>query len=144
MRRILVVNRKGGVGKTTLVTNLAAAYAQGGKRTVLIDADPGQCLVVDCLTLWLNNWLDELHIRRYPEARQRLLDVLPKLPGEIILVANEVGLGVVPLGELSRRFVDEAGWLNQAIGQVADDVVFVAAGLPLKLKATPRHDDYSD
>lgn len=113
-------------------------------EALLREAGPRQCLVVDCLTLWLNNWLDELHIRRYPEARQRLLDVLPKLPGEIILVANEVGLGVVPLGELSRRFVDEAGWLNQAIGQVADDVVFVAAGLPLKLKATPRHDDYSD
>ena len=113
-------------------------------EALLREAGPRKCLVVDCLTLWLNNWLDELHIRRYPEARQRLLDVLPKLPGEIVLVANEVGLGVVPLGELSRRFVDEAGWLNQAIGQVADDVVFVAAGLPLKLKATPRHDDYSD
>ncbi|MBI5938077.1 MAG: bifunctional adenosylcobinamide kinase/adenosylcobinamide-phosphate guanylyltransferase [Betaproteobacteria bacterium] len=108
------------------------------------EAGAGKCLVVDCLTLWLNNRLDESHVRYYPEARRQLLDVLPMLPGEIILVANEVGLGVVPLGELSRRFVDEAGWLNQAIGQAADDVVFVAAGLPLKLKATPRHDDDSN
>ncbi|NWG86296.1 MAG: bifunctional adenosylcobinamide kinase/adenosylcobinamide-phosphate guanylyltransferase [Hydrogenophilaceae bacterium] len=108
------------------------------------EAGPRKCLVVDCLTLWLNNWLDEMHSQRYPAAKERLMATLPKLPGEIILVANEVGLGVVPLGELSRRFVDEAGWLNQAIGQMADDVVFVAAGLPLKLKATPRHDPYSD
>jgi adenosylcobinamide kinase/adenosylcobinamide-phosphate guanylyltransferase len=108
------------------------------------EAGPRKCLVVDCLTLWLNNWLDEMHSQRYPAAKERLMATLPKLPGEIILVANEVGLGVVPLGELSRRFVDEAGWLNQAIAKIADDVVFVAAGLPLNLKATPRRDPYSE
>lgn len=108
------------------------------------EAAPRQCLVVDCLTLWLNNWLDEMHSQRYPAAKEHLMATLPKLPGEIILVANEVGLGVVPLGELSRRFVDEAGWLNQAIAKIADDVVFVAAGLPLNLKATPRRDPYSE
>jgi len=66
-----------------------------------------------------------------------LLDTLPDLPGRLALVANEVGLGVIPLGELSRRFVDEAGRLNQAVARTADEVVFVAAGLPMILKG-PR------
>lgn len=100
-----------------------------------------QCVVVDCLTLWLVNWLDELHSTRYPAARDKLLATLPKLKGEAILVANEVGLGVVPMGELTRRYVDEAGRLNQAIAQIADNVVLLAAGLPLSLKATPINDE---
>jgi len=51
-------------------------------------------------------------------------------------VSNEIGLGVIPLGELSRRFVDEAGWLNQDIARIAGCVTFIAAGLPLALKTT--------
>jgi len=60
--------------------------------------------------------------------------VLPDLPGTILLVSNEVGLGIVPMGELSRRFVDEAGRLHQALAAVCGRVLFVAAGLPLALK----------
>ena len=67
-------------------------------------------------------------------ARQQLLDALSSAPGEIILVANEVGLGIVPMGALSRRFIDEAGRLNQAIAAQADRVLFVVAGLPMALK----------
>jgi adenosylcobinamide kinase/adenosylcobinamide-phosphate guanylyltransferase len=96
-------------------------------------AEVGRFLVVDCLTLWLLNLLQagEAVFRR---ERAALLDLAPTLPGRLVLVANEVGLGVIPLGELSRRFVDEAGRLNQAIAALAHEVVFVAAGLPLRMK----------
>ena len=59
---------------------------------------------------------------------------LPALPGEIVLVSNEVGLGVVPMGELTRRVVDEAGRLHQHLATHCERVLFVAAGLPLALK----------
>lgn len=97
-------------------------------------AGPGHCVLVDCLTLWLANWLAPANAPDYPSAREALLSVLSELPGEIILVANEVGLGVVPVGEISRCFVDEAGRLNQDLAILADEVLFLAAGLPLRLK----------
>ena len=62
------------------------------------------------------------------------VDSLVELEGVVILISNEVGSGIVPLGELSRQFVDEAGWLNQAIAALADNVTLVVAGLPLALK----------
>ncbi len=92
-----------------------------------------QCLLVDCLTLWLSNLLAAGEAR-FEAERAALFERLPALPGEIILVANEVGLGVIPLGELTRRFVDEAGRLNQELAAQADVVVFLAAGLPLLMK----------
>lgn len=67
-------------------------------------------------------------------AKAALLKLLPTLEGEIYLVSNEVGCGIVPLGELNRRFVDEAGWLHQEIARLADSVVLVTAGLPMTLK----------
>jgi adenosylcobinamide kinase/adenosylcobinamide-phosphate guanylyltransferase len=95
-------------------------------------ATPDRCLLVDCLTLWLANSLgDEETFQR---ERAALLETLPGLPGRIILVSNEVGMGIVPLGELSRRFVDEAGRLHQDLARLCDQVVFVAAGLPLMMK----------
>jgi adenosylcobinamide kinase/adenosylcobinamide-phosphate guanylyltransferase len=63
-----------------------------------------------------------------------LLQVLPKLAGTVILVSNEVGMGIVPLGAINRQFQDEQGRLNQAVAQIADEVEFIAAGFPLKLK----------
>ena len=103
---------------------------------------PQRLLLVDCLTLWLCNLLHDESGREVieldaevAEARQQLLDALSSVPGEIILVANEVGLGIVPMGALSRRFVDEAGRLNQAIAAQAERVLFVVAGLPMVLKA---------
>ena len=62
------------------------------------------------------------------------VDSLVELEGVVILISNEVGSGIVPLGELSRQFVDEAGWLNQAVANLADNVTLVVAGLPLALK----------
>jgi len=95
-----------------------------------------RCVLVDCLTLWLSNLLGDADPDRFMHEREALLQALPDLPGDIIFVSNEVGLGIVPLGELSRRFVDEAGRLHQALGAHCGRAVFVAAGLPLVLKGT--------
>ncbi len=97
-----------------------------------------KCIIIDCLTLWLAqsicpecappekvDWASE---------RAAFLKILPILQSNIILVSNEVGMGIVPLGEINRQFQDEQGRLNQAIASIADEVIFVAAGLPLKLK----------
>ncbi|HWV17540.1 MAG TPA: bifunctional adenosylcobinamide kinase/adenosylcobinamide-phosphate guanylyltransferase [Rhodocyclaceae bacterium] len=94
-------------------------------------AAPEKLLLVDCLTLWLSNLLYKDAVLKETQA---LLDVLPTLPGHVILVSNEVGMGIVPLGELTRRYVDEAGRLHQKVAAQADRVTFVAAGLPLVLK----------
>lgn len=102
-----------------------------------LTAAAGRCVLVDCLTLWLLNLL-EAGESVFAAERAALLDLLSELPGEILLVANEVGLGVIPMGELSRRFVDEAGWLNQAIARQADAVTFIAAGFPLALKTSTK------
>ncbi len=102
------------------------------------EAAPNRCLIVDCLTLWLAQCI-------CPECapadgvdwnlqRKLLLEALPTLTGTIIFVSNEVGMGIVPLGEINRQFQDEAGRINQAIAALCDEVVFVVAGLPLKLK----------
>lgn len=94
-----------------------------------------RCLLVDCLTLWLSNLLHEGEACLQQE-RDALLDVLPRLPGRIILVSNETGLGVVPLGALTRRYVDEAGGLHQRLAALCDRVLLSIAGLPLALKGS--------
>jgi adenosylcobinamide kinase/adenosylcobinamide-phosphate guanylyltransferase len=108
------------------------------------EAAPERCLVVDCLTLWLSNLLAGAEtlppaagadsLPRFRHEREALLAVLPTLPGRVLLVANEVGLGLVPETPLGRLFRDEAGRLNQAMAALCPTVVFVAAGLPLVLK----------
>ena len=105
-------------------------------RVLREHAAPGQCLLVDCLTLWLTNLLMLDDPQRLGMEREQLLDCLASLPGEIIFVSNETGLGVVPLGELTRRYVDEAGWLHQALAERCQRVVLTVAGLPLTLKGT--------
>lgn len=97
---------------------------------------PERCVLVDCLTLWLSNLLADPDESRFERERDALLAVLPDLQGDIVLVGNEVGLGIVPMGALTRRFVDESGRLHQAIARQCDRVLFVAAGLPLALKGT--------
>ncbi|NRF48209.1 bifunctional adenosylcobinamide kinase/adenosylcobinamide-phosphate guanylyltransferase [Pseudomonas stutzeri] len=103
-------------------------------RVLREQAAPQRCLLVDCLTLWLTNLLMLDDAARLAEARDALLECLPELPGRIILVSNETGLGVVPLGELTRRYVDEAGWLHQAVADRAQRATFMVAGLPMTLK----------
>jgi adenosylcobinamide kinase/adenosylcobinamide-phosphate guanylyltransferase len=103
-------------------------------RVLRENAGEGRCLLVDCLTLWLTNLLMLDDPQRLAEEREALLDGLAELPGDIIFVSNETGLGVVPLGELTRRYVDEAGWLHQALAERSHRVVFTVAGLPMILK----------
>lgn len=103
-------------------------------RVLREQAAADRCLLVDCLTLWLSNLLMLDHQTRLEVERDALLACLATLPGRIILVSNETGLGVVPLGELTRRYVDEAGWLHQALAERCQRVVFTVAGLPMVLK----------
>jgi adenosylcobinamide kinase/adenosylcobinamide-phosphate guanylyltransferase len=106
---------------------------------------PHNIILIDCLTLWLTNLLFSPG-GQYPDVgnislpalfeteRAALLEALQSAPGDIILVSNEVGMGIVPMGAVSRCFTDEAGRLNQAVAAVCERAVFVAAGLPLTLK----------
>ena len=97
-----------------------------------------QCVIIDCLTLWLAQCI-------CPECappegidwaieRAKFLEILPTIQADIILVSNEVGMGIVPLGEINRQFQDEQGRLNQAVAAICEKVSFLAAGLPIKLK----------
>ena len=95
-------------------------------------AEPGRPVLVDCLTLWLSN---VIRAGRDAEVEATgLTGRLQALPGPAILVSNEVGLGIVPDNALARDFRDRAGRLNQMVAEMADRVVFVAAGLPLTIK----------
>jgi adenosylcobinamide kinase/adenosylcobinamide-phosphate guanylyltransferase len=93
-----------------------------------------RCILVECLTLWLTNLLCDADQARLRGEREALLATLPLLPGSIILVSNECGLGISPLGELTRRFIDEAGQLHQQLASICDRVTLTVAGLPLSLK----------
>lgn len=114
--------------------------------TLRRNAAPDTCLLVDCLTLWLSNLLFAGAAASQAEAGlpvdcprlagevQALVDMLPQLPGRIIVVSNEVGWGLVPMAAVSRLFTDEQGRLNQRVAAACDRVTLVAAGLPLALK----------
>ncbi len=100
--------------------------------TILAQQAPDRCLLIDCLTLWVTNQLlDDANMQAEREA---LCAALENARGEVILVSNETGMGVVPMGELSRRFSDEAGWLNQSVAALADQVVLMVAGIPMVIK----------
>ena len=95
-------------------------------------ADPVRPVLVDCLTLWLTNVMGA---GRDADAEAAGLAArLADPPGPVVLVANEVGLGIVPDNALAREFRDRAGRLNRMVAEVADRVLFVAAGLPLIIK----------
>ncbi len=96
------------------------------------NAAPDRALLVDCLTLWVTNLMMEA---RDVEAEMRgLSNYLSTHEGALVLVSNEVGLGIVPENKMARDFRDHAGRLHQMIGAIAGEVYFVAAGLPLKMK----------
>lgn len=96
-------------------------------------------ILVDCLTLWLSNVLLQEGPAALETRKQALLAAVRRTRRNLILVSNEVGLGIVPEHALARTFRDQAGWLHQALAAEVDTVVFVAAGLPLALKGTlPR------
>jgi adenosylcobinamide kinase / adenosylcobinamide-phosphate guanylyltransferase len=118
-----------GAGWQTIEEPLLVANAIGR-------LDDRQAVVlVDCLTLWLSNHMFSGH--DLPQETDKLVAALQQAQLPVVLVSNEVGLGIVPENALARRFRDAQGWLNQAVAEAADRVVFVAAGLPLWLKGGP-------
>lgn len=100
--------------------------------TVLVETDGGGPRLVDCLTLWLSNLM---HAERdWKKEAKLLVDALNRQKSPVVLVTNEVGLGIVPENALARRFRDAAGILNQMVAHAADEVEFVVAGLPMRVK----------
>ncbi|MFS2117800.1 bifunctional adenosylcobinamide kinase/adenosylcobinamide-phosphate guanylyltransferase, partial [Herbaspirillum frisingense] len=109
---------------------------------------PDRVVLVDCLTVWLANLLFADGIE-FPERgpidppaaftlqRVDFLRALQEVAGPVIIVSNEVGMGIIPQGAISRWFVDEAGRLNQSVAALCERVQWVAAGLPLSLKDSP-------
>jgi adenosylcobinamide kinase/adenosylcobinamide-phosphate guanylyltransferase len=104
-------------------------------EAIRANAGEGVTLLADCLTLWLSNLM---HHQRDPDTEtEALIAALGEVPGSVILVSNEVGMGLAPMNALGRAFRDAQGRLNQRIAAMADHVEFVAAGLPLTLKGAP-------
>ncbi|MDP4300598.1 bifunctional adenosylcobinamide kinase/adenosylcobinamide-phosphate guanylyltransferase [Leptothrix discophora] len=101
---------------------------------------PDHLLVVDCLTLWLTQLTmppPGLPVQDAEAAIDRLCAALPALPGPVVLVSNEIGLGVMPLGAETRRFLDALGLLDQRVAALCSQVTLRVAGLPLHLKGGP-------
>jgi adenosylcobinamide kinase/adenosylcobinamide-phosphate guanylyltransferase len=122
--------RRDGGGRGAFWRTVEAPLALAA--TIRAEAAPERPLLIDCLTLWLSNLM--MAERAIDEEFATLRMALRDAAGPIVLVANEVGLGLVPETPLGRDFRDAAGRLNQEIAALADRVVFVAAGLPLVLK----------
>jgi adenosylcobinamide kinase / adenosylcobinamide-phosphate guanylyltransferase len=100
-------------------------------------AGPDRFILIDCLTLWLTNLLCHGNPALLESEVARLVDAWPKLPGEIVAVSNEVGLGIMPINDLARRFADVAGELHQALAAQSQRVVSVVAGIPVTVKGDP-------
>ncbi|EKV32561.1 Adenosylcobinamide-phosphate guanylyltransferase [Caenispirillum salinarum AK4] len=105
--------------------------------TLLPRVNPGEPVLVDCLTLWLTNQMLADPPRDIEFAIDGLREALHDTMAPVVLVSNEVGLGIVPDSMLGRSFRDQAGRLNQVMSEAADRVIFVAAGVPLILKNIP-------
>lgn len=106
---------------------LAEAVARAGKNTDII--------VLDCLTVWLGNL--QYHLEsddKIDQEIQNFLDLLKDPPCSLIIVTNEVGMGIIPENELSRKFRDAAGFLNQQVARIADRVILTISGIPMKVK----------
>jgi len=98
-------------------------------------AAEGTVVLVDCLTMWVTNMLCEEHCEVVlKEQQDSFFSNLDTIKGDVIFVSNEVGMGIIPMGELTRDYVDIAGRLHQDIAARADHVMLVVAGLPLVLK----------
>jgi adenosylcobinamide kinase/adenosylcobinamide-phosphate guanylyltransferase len=96
-------------------------------------ATAADVVLIDCLTLWLTNALLN---DTWAIVKQSFLEAVESSQAQLYFVSNEVGSGIVPLGELSRQFVDESGWLHQALAQKCEQVSLVVAGLPVELKTS--------
>jgi adenosylcobinamide kinase/adenosylcobinamide-phosphate guanylyltransferase len=92
-------------------------------------------VVVDCLTLWMSNLLHHVTMEQAEREVDGLVAALVDMPFDLFIVSNEIGSGIVPLGQLSRQFVDLAGFTHQRVAEIADRVTLVMAGCPLALKS---------
>jgi adenosylcobinamide kinase/adenosylcobinamide-phosphate guanylyltransferase len=107
--------------------NLVSVLKEHAKET--------SCILVDCLTLWLSNQLcSEQHKDKIEQNIEALVNTVPQLPGKIIFVSNEVSMGIIPMGEINRQFVDNAGRLHQRLAAVCDMVTLMVAGIPSHIK----------
>lgn len=146
-RKIYIATAEGRDEEMRARISLHRAERNGEWETVEAPLDVAQALrnigdaraaaVVDCLTLWLTNMM--LAGRDIGLETELLLAALARTPASVVLVSNEVGLGLVPETPLGRAFRDAQGCLNQAVAAAVDHVEFIAAGLPLRLK--PSCDD---
>lgn len=101
------------------------------------NANTSTCILVDCLTLWLSNQLCSDNYKNQIEKNvTELVEVVSNLPGKIIFVSNEVSMGIIPMGEINRQFVDEAGRLHQRLAAVCDNVILMVAGIPSYIKGS--------
>ncbi|ASJ71351.1 bifunctional adenosylcobinamide kinase/adenosylcobinamide-phosphate guanylyltransferase [Granulosicoccus antarcticus] len=98
----------------------------------------GQCILVDCLTLWITNLLLHPDTQRLAKEKNALLETLDNCENRLIIVSNETNMGIVPMGELSRRYCDEVGLLHQSLAAQSDEVVLVIAGLSHHLKSATQ------
>lgn len=99
------------------------------------NANANTCILVDCLTLWLSNQLcSDSYKSNIEENTDALVALLPALSGKIIFVSNEVSMGIIPMGEINRQFVDEAGRLHQKLAVVCEKVTLMVAGIPSQIK----------
>jgi len=110
-------------------------------QVIQTHSTPTTLLVVDCLTLWLTNlsmpqYVDQNVASAREDSAQiaMFLGALESAPGPVVVVSNEIGLGVIPLGAQVRSFVDSLGRLNQQVAHRCNRVTLMAAGLPLMVK----------
>ena len=99
-----------------------------------------ECIVIDCLTLWLTNLLLTDNESLIKAEKDAFIQAMTTTTQTVIMVSNETSMGIIPLGDLTRRFCDEAGLLHQRIAEQCDNVLLTVAGLPMPLKGSIQND----
>lgn len=99
-----------------------------------------KCIIIDCLTLWMTNLLLADDNSLLEKEKQALINSLSTSTGNLIMVSNETNMGIIPMGNLTRRFCDETGILHQQIAEQCDNVFLTIAGLPMTLKGSLKND----
>jgi len=96
--------------------------------------DPDSCILIDCLTLWLSNCLLSDDPALWKSEQEKFIISLKMARSDVLMVGNEVGSGIIPMGKINRTFVDENGRLHQRLAEICDKVTYIVAGLPHTLK----------
>jgi adenosylcobinamide kinase / adenosylcobinamide-phosphate guanylyltransferase len=136
--------RRDGSGRSTSARFLWTTIEEPYELAAVLHQSKASVIMVDCLTLWLTNWLLRNEFESNCESLvmakvDELAELLAGQDNRIILVTNEVGDGIVPEYKLGRQFRDLAGWMNQRIAAVCDEVFLVTAGIPVELKRIAYH-----